>query len=140
MSTPASHVEVKAPVAPGPRRRRRWLWNLAGLGIALIAIIAALVLWANSRQCEDMVRGRIVALLEKSTGGRVEIRSFHWRLMDLQAEAGGIVIHGLEDPGDAPYAQVEDLRVSISVLGLLSPRIVLRDLEVLKPQFPRSSA
>ena len=55
-------------------------------------------------------------------------------LTDLEAEAGGIVIHGLEDPGEAPYAQVESLRVRISILGFFSPRILLRELEVLKPQ------
>ena len=58
----------------------------------------------------------------------MEIASFHWHLLTLEADAGGVVIHGLEAPGEAPYAQVEHLRVRISMLGLLSPRILLRDL------------
>jgi translocation and assembly module TamB len=129
-----SQVEIKGPPVR-TRRRKRWVWNTAALFIALGAIVTALWFWVNSHQFEEMVRGRIVSLLETGTGGRVEIRSFHWRLIDLEAEASGVVIHGLEDPADAPYAEVESLRVGISVLGFLSPRIRLRDFEVLKPEF-----
>ena len=100
-----SQVEIKGPPARA-RRGRRLLWNAAGLTIALLAVIGALWFWVNSHQFEELVRRRIVSELETATGGRVEIRSFHWRLIDLEAEAGGVVIHGLEDPADAPYAQV----------------------------------
>jgi len=99
-----------------------------------VALIAVACLWLGSSQFENLVRKRLVAQLEKATGGRVEIRSFRWRLTGLEAEAGGIVIHGLEDPGEAPYAQIEKLRARISILGFSSPRILLRELEVLKPQ------
>ncbi len=63
------------------------------------------------------MRGRLAASLSKLTGGRVEIASFHWRLLSLEADAGGVVIHGREAPGEAPYAQIEHLRVELSVLG-----------------------
>ena len=130
-----SHVEQR-PVSSAPPRRKRWLlWNGAGLVIALIAITGALWFWVNSSEFENLVRRRVITQLETGTGGRVEIRSFHWRLMNLEAEASGVVIHGLEDPGEAPWAQVERLRTRISILGLFSPHVELRDLEVLKPQF-----
>ncbi len=45
-----------------------------------------------------------------------------------------MVIHGLEAPGEAPYARVEHARVQISLLGFWSPRILLRDLEVSRPE------
>ena len=130
-----SQVEQQPVQTAPPRRKRRIVWNAAGLLVALMAIGAALFLWLNSHQFENLVRGRLVAQLQKATGGRVEIGSFHWRLIDLEAEAAGVVIHGLEDPSEAPYAAVEDVRVRISILGMFSPRIVLRDLEVVKPQF-----
>ena len=129
-----SQVEQPVHAAP-PRRKRRLLWNAAGLLIALLGIAAPLLLWLNSSGFEDLVRKRVIVRLESATGGRVEIRSFHWRMMDLEAEAAGVVIHGLEDPGEAPYAQIESLSARISILGVFSPRILLRDLEVLKPQF-----
>lgn len=130
-----SQVEQHPVQSASPRKRRRFLWNGVGLLIAVIAIFAALGFWFNSSQFENLVRRRIIAQLAAATGGHVEIQSFHWRLMDFEAEAGGIVIHGLEDPGEAPYAQVESLRVRISILGFLSPRILLRELDVRKPEF-----
>ncbi len=130
-----SQVETRPTTPIMPQRRRRWLWGLAGLLVALTAIVSALILWVNSEHFENLVRGRIVAALAKATGGRVEMRSFHWRLIDLEAEADGLVIHGLEGSSDAPYAQVEHLRARVSILGFFSPRILLRDLEVLKPRF-----
>jgi translocation and assembly module TamB len=131
---PMSQLQPSPVESAPPRKRRRFLWNGVGVLVALGAIIAALCLWFSSSQFENLVRGRIVARLEMSTGGRVEIHSFHWRLIDLQAQAGGIVIHGLEEPAEAPYAQVESLRVRISILGFFSPRILLRELEAFKPQ------
>ena len=130
-----SQVEQEPTTAMAHRRRRRYLWNGAGLLIAIGAVVTALCLWSRSSQFENLVRRRIIAQLATATGGRVEIHSFRWHLMDLEAEAGGIVIHGLEEAGEAPYAQVERLRVRISILGFLSPRILLRELDVMKPQF-----
>ncbi len=69
------------------------------------------------------------------TGGRVEVASFRWHPFDLNAEADGLVIHGREAAGEAPYAQVGQLQVRISVLGLWSPRILLRDLVIVRPSF-----
>jgi translocation and assembly module TamB len=117
-----------------PRRRRRLWWNTAGIALALIAIVGALMLWAGSDQAQNMVRVRLASQLQAVTGGRVEIASFHWHLLQLEAEAGGVVIHGDEQPGEAPYAQAERMRVRLSLLGFWSPRILLRDLEIVRPQ------
>jgi translocation and assembly module TamB len=110
------------------------LWNTAGVAGALIVLVTALLLWAGSSHFENLVRRRLATQIQNATGGRVEIGSFHWRLLHLEAEAGGIVIHGDEQPPDAPYARIERLRVGLSILGLWSPSIVVRDLEVVRPQ------
>jgi translocation and assembly module TamB len=121
-----------------PRRLRRFLLlnlplSVAGLTILLVATLTGLFFWASSAGFENMIRKRLVSQLETATGGRVEIASFHWDLLHLEADAGGLVIHGREAAGEAPYAQVENLRVKLSVLGILSPRVLLRDLEVDRP-------
>jgi translocation and assembly module TamB len=134
------------PVAPEPaqprkrHRLRRFFLRHVPLSLAALAILLAvtfvgLYFWASSSQGEALMRGRLVAWLEEATGGRVEIATFHWHLLNLEADAGGLVIHGLEAPGDAPYAQVENLRVRLSVLGILSPRILLREADVNRPAF-----
>jgi hypothetical protein len=77
MTEPESTLPV--PVGPSgpprPPRRRLRLFLLLGACVAFIAIAApiAFFLWAGSEATQDLVRKRIVAVLEESTGGRVEI-------------------------------------------------------------------
>ena len=131
------------PETPAPRKRtrlRRFFLRHLPLSIAaglllLAATATALYFWAGSATFEDMVRQHIVHRLETATGGRVEIASFHWTLRHLEASATGVVIHGLEQPAEAPYARVQRLRIRLSILGFWSPRALLRDLEVFRPSF-----
>jgi len=132
--------ELENPVnAPRPSRLRRFFLRhlplaVAGVVILLAVTLVGLYFAASSAAFENFVRKEMVRKLETATGGRVEIASFHWHLLSLEAEAGGLVIHGLEAPGEAPYAQVERVRARFSMLGFLSPRIQLRDLDILRPQ------
>jgi translocation and assembly module TamB len=133
-------VAPEPPERTRPRRLRRFFLRQLPLAMAagavLLAVSALVVyVWASSALFEGIVRNRLVAYLEKATGGRVEIASFHWQVLDLEADAGGLVIHGREGPGEAPYAQAADLRAKINILGFWSPRILLRDLEISRPAF-----
>jgi translocation and assembly module TamB len=125
--------------APMARTERKWarlsrrLRICLGVALLLVASFLGLFLWAGSSACENLVRKRLVAQIEAATGGRAEIASFHWHLLDLDAEAAGIVIHGREATTEEPYAQVAHLHVRASILGFFSPRILLRDLEVTQP-------
>jgi translocation and assembly module TamB len=118
------------------RRRylRHLLWGCGGLGLLVIVGMVGLYFWASSSTFENIMRKRLIARIEAATGGRAEIGSFRWNLMKLEAEADGVVLHGREAPGEAPYAQVATVRVAISVLEFLSPRVLLRDLVLERPQ------
>lgn len=135
----SEEVATLEPVRTKVRSRlRRFFLRHLPLGIAaatalLVLLAVGLYFVASSATFENAVRKRLIAEVEKVTGGRAEIASFHWRLLHLEAEADGLVIHGLEDPGDAPYARIEHLRVRISVRNLFSPSIRLRSLEIDRP-------
>ncbi len=116
-----------------PRRRRRLALWAAGVLAAASVLTACLYFWASSAGFENWVRGKLVERIESATGGRVELGSFHWHLLDLDAEAGNLVIHGREAGGEAPYLRVEHMHVRISILQLLSPKILLRQLEIRRP-------
>jgi translocation and assembly module TamB len=135
LTLPAS---TEPPPPRKPSRLRRFFLRHLPLtvvsAVVLLAVaVAGLFFWASSGGGENFVRRRLVHELEAATGGRVEIASFHWNLLALEAEAGGVIIHGLEAPGEAPCAQIEHLRLRVSLLNFWSPRILLRDLEVSKP-------
>ncbi|HET7103212.1 MAG TPA: translocation/assembly module TamB domain-containing protein [Terracidiphilus sp.] len=133
MNEPETMTPVP-PETPPPRRRYRAFKIAAIVAAVCIVAMACLAFWAGSSSCENLVRKRVIASLETSTGGRVEIASFQWQPFHLQARAEGVVIHGREAAGEAPYARVELINVQISILGFLSPHILLRGLDVKRPQ------
>ncbi|MGA3082895.1 MAG: hypothetical protein ABSD44_16205, partial [Terracidiphilus sp.] len=139
-TTDAAVTEPVTPTeTPRPSRLRRVFLRHLPLTLVCAAVLSAitaigLFFWASSAGFEDLIRKRLVSELETATGGRVEVRSFHWHLLSLEAEAGGLVIHGLEASGETPYAQAQRLRVRLSILGFWSPHILLRDLEISRPQ------
>jgi translocation and assembly module TamB len=135
MTEPESTLPIPADPPPPRRRWRRSLFVAACLASVAIAAPIVFYLWASSAATQDLVRRHLIATLEETTGGRAEIATFHWHLLNLEADAGGLVIHGLEAPGEAPLAQADHLNVRISLLGLFSPRILLRDLEIDHPDF-----
>jgi translocation and assembly module TamB len=129
---------VAEPEAPRPSRLRRFFLRHLPLTVAAVTVLLAVTLtgiyfWASSPGFENFVRRLVVVKLEAATGGRVEIGSFHWHLLSLEAEADGVVIHGLEAPGETPYAQVEKVRVWWSKVGFWIPRFPLRELVILRP-------
>ena len=138
--------ESALAVTPDPLRARRRSrlrrfflrhlpLSLAGLAALAVISVVILYVWASSPRFESFVRRWMIAQIEQSTGGRVEINSFHWDLLHLEADADGLVIHGLEAPTEAPYARIQHLRVAFSLLGFWSPRLLLRSLEVSQPGF-----
>src|ERR1700743_1428895 len=128
MSSPG-HTPLDPPERNiGQLRRRRMLWISAAAAVILAAVAIGIVWWAGSSACENLVRRRLIAQIEAATGGRAEIAGFHWGLMHLTADATGIVIHGREAANEAPYARIGRIHVGISILGFLSPHVLLRDL------------
>jgi translocation and assembly module TamB len=119
------------------RLRRFFLRHLpltvAFTAVSLVVLAVGLYLVASSSAFENAVRRRLLVSIEELTGGRTEIASFHWHLLHFEAEADGVVIHGLEDPGDAPYAKIDHLRVVFSLRNLFSPSVRLRSLEIDRP-------
>jgi len=127
-------VGQEEPRASHRRYLRHLLWGGSGLALLLILGLVALYFWASSSEFENMVRKRLITRIETATGGHAEIRSFHWDLLKLEADADGLVLHGREAQGETPFAQVASLRVAIDILDFWSPRVLLRNLELEKPE------
>lgn len=132
--TPESGTPVRRPSSRVRRFFLRHVPLAAGGGAVLLALLlVGFYFYASSDRFQNLVRLRLERELADATGGRVEIGAFRWRLLDLEAEADGVVIHGREAASEQPYARIEHLRAKVSILGILSPSVRLTDLEVERP-------
>jgi translocation and assembly module TamB len=136
--------------APAPRPRstaarvgRIIAWTVGGL--LVLSIVAVLGFWwySTTSDFNHRVANKLIAVLEDSTGGRAEINNLHFSLRHLALEVDGLVIHGTEAPGEAPYLAIDKLRVRVKLMNFFShatgsgsnSHIGLNLLRVERPQF-----
>ncbi len=63
---------------------------------------------------------QVVSVLEDATGGKVELQHISFDLWHLAIEADGLVIHGLEGPGEAPYLAADKVLIRIKILSFFA--------------------
>jgi hypothetical protein len=90
---PGSPIAVTEAVTKPARRWWKYLLILIG---ALAAVALALTIYINTESFQALVRRRLVAEVERITGGRAEIGSFHTIPFRLQVEVRNITVHGRE--------------------------------------------
>jgi len=130
--------EMEQPSAPRKLRRfflRHVPMAVGSIVVLLVLVISGVYLMMSSARFEGMVRRRLINELQQATGGRAEIASFHWKLLQLEAEADGLVIHGRELQSEVPLGQIDRLRARVNLLGLWSPSVILRELDIAHPVF-----
>jgi translocation and assembly module TamB len=66
-----------------------------------------------------MVRGRLVEELQRVTGGRVDLGSFHTIPFRLQVDVRDLTIHGKETPGEIPYVHIDRLVAQVKLISIL---------------------
>ena len=126
------------PPQPSPRPHR--MRNLVVFGalwtiVVLIAMVGIAAWVASTDAFQNRVRRALVAELQKSTGGRVELQKFSWRLSHLEFEADNLTIHGLEAGDQVPYAHIDRLFVRLQILSFFRTRIGVNYLEAAHPVF-----
>src|ERR1051326_1244499 len=104
------------------------------IGVIIVLIIVALLV-APSFINVDQFRGRIVAEIQQRTGRTVQLGTLHLRLLPPKFSADKAVIG--EDPtfrSQRPFAQVQQLNVSVALLPLLHKDVQISSLELQRPQ------
>ena len=86
-----------------------WRWLLA------LALSAVLVL--RSDWFREKIRQRMVAEVEKATGGRTEIGAFRFDWKQMRAEVDGFVLHGNEPPDAPPLFRGFAIVVGIKIVS-----------------------
>jgi translocation and assembly module TamB len=131
-------VSTPSNLQPSPARRSGWrrFGRIVLYCFAALVVLLAIAFWyVHTASFANYVRAKLVDVLTTATGGRVEVARFSWHPLKLEAEVDGLTIHGLEAPGEVPYAHVDKLAVRAKIIDLFKAQVGLRWLEVDHPVF-----
>ncbi len=112
------------------RFRRILAWLL--VIVAVLATSAFLIL--RSDWFLNNIRQRIIAELEKATGGRAEIGAIGLEWPVIKAKASGVVLHGSEPAGHPPLLRIENLEAGLAITSFWNRDVSLRSLVVRHPE------
>jgi translocation and assembly module TamB len=128
-SEPPIEPLIEALTGPVPPERRRILWKLF-LSFCVFSLLGFAVLgwYVTTDSFQQLVRRRVVASVEKITGGRVELGELHTIPFRLRVDARNLTIHGREAPDQVPYVRVDRLQAEMKVISILSTTIGLHSL------------
>jgi len=127
--TPDTEILAAPPEAARGRKRR--LRRILGLtALVLLLLLGGLLVYLNSDSFRETVHARVVADLERATGGKVEIGSFSWKLSTLEFEIRNLTIHGREAASEVPYAHADRISVGVKIVSFFSRKISLEKVRV----------
>jgi translocation and assembly module TamB len=119
---------------PPPPERRRILWKLLLLFCVFSLIGFGLLGWyVTTDSFQQTIRRRVIASLEKITGGRVELGEFHTIPFRLRVDARNLTIHGHEASDQIPFMRVDRVQAEMKIISLLSTTIGLHSLVLEHP-------
>jgi translocation and assembly module TamB len=101
-----------------PKPRRLWKLLLIAASACLLCILA-LILYTTTDSFQALVRRRVVAEIERITGGRAEVGTFHTVPFHMQVEVRNITVHGREAATDVPLAHADRLIAQMKVISFL---------------------
>lgn len=116
-------------------RLARRIWIAAGslAALALLLVLSA-VLTLRSDWFHGKVRQRMVAEVEKATGGHAEIGAFRFDWRQLRASLSGFVLHGSEPAHGPPLFRADSIVAGIKIVSLLKRAVDIQYLDVRRPQ------
>ena len=114
-------------------KSRRLLWAKLGKSVLLALLLGVLAvssgLWFLARASfQQFARRRLIAEIERASGGRVEVGAFHTIPLRMHVDISNLTIHGREAPGEPPYVHVDKLAATISLPLALGGRLGFHSL------------
>jgi translocation and assembly module TamB len=115
------------------RSRKIIGWTLAALGILIVAGLIGGVLFLKTASFQRLAIRTIVADVNQSTGGRVDIHNFDFQLSTLTAHLYDVTIHGGEAPGQPSLLHIDKLTVGLKILSVLRRKVSVSELLIEHP-------
>src|SRR5690348_11726809 len=123
------------PVRARPRVTMRRLYKAVLILIALaLTVLIAAIITLQSNWFKNNVRERIIAEVETTTGGHVEIGQFNYTWHNFTAEVAPFVLHGTEPSATSPLFRADKIHVGLKIISFLERTADIASLTVEKPQ------
>ncbi len=116
------------------RLRTNTVRLLVVLSILSVAAMVAGILVLRSGWFRERVRERIIAEMERATGGRAELGSFSFDWTTLVATVSPLVLHGTESAAEPPLLRIESVTVGLRLISMLEHKVDLASLQVREPR------
>ena len=118
------------PLAAGAPRW--WKYLLITTGAFVLALLAGLW-YTTTDSFQNYVHNRMVAEIERITGGHAEIGKFHVVPFHLQVEIRDITVHGTEAPTDIPLLHADSVIGQVKVISFLRTQFGFQSLALERP-------
>jgi translocation and assembly module TamB len=119
-----------------PRAKPRWRRfrnYLLIAGITGLLLLGGLSWYATTDSFQALVRHRVVAELERITGGRVDLGGIHTIPFRFQVDIRDLTIHGREGASEVPYAHVDRLVARVKLISTLAAEVGFSSLVLERP-------
>jgi translocation and assembly module TamB len=110
------------------------LITIASLLVLAVVVVLGGVWLLRSDWFFEQVRDRVVAEMEKSTGGKVEMKEFRFDWNTLIARVDGLVIHGTEPAGEAPLLCASKITIGLKLISLAEKKVDVASVAIDDPQ------
>ena len=117
---------------PAARPRRWWKYLLVTTGTIFLALLVGLW-YTTTNSFQNYVHRRMVYEIERVTGGRAEIGSFHVVPFHLQVEIRNITVHGNEQATDVPMIHADAIVGQVKVISFLRTQFGFQSLALERP-------
>lgn len=101
--------------------------------LLLVLLVSAFLWYTTTDSFQQLVRRRLVAAIERATGGRAELGSFHVVPLRFQLEVRNLTIHGREAPTEPPLVHVDSLSAIVNLSSILGAQIGFHSLTLDHP-------
>src|SRR5262245_25103946 len=98
----------------------------------ILSAVAILVL--RSDWFHDQVKKRIIAELERATGGTATLGDISYDLRLLTVRFQDLTLHGREPAGAAPLLEAKSIEVGLKILSLWKREVDVQSVVVVEPK------
>ncbi|HEV1286232.1 MAG TPA: translocation/assembly module TamB domain-containing protein [Bryobacteraceae bacterium] len=104
--------------------------------LVLLAAVCALtaVLVFRSGWFYELVHHRMIAEIEKATGGRLEIGNYAFDWKRLEVRVGPVVLHGKESASEPPFVLISSVTAGLRIVSMMERKVDLAYLNIDRPQ------